>query len=389
MGRHAFHRADTSRSRWAGLTLVVAAALFAASCGGDAGSAMARESGSTSAKGTEATTARGAAADPAASPAGQTLTGAGSTFIYPVLAQWASQYSKLKGVQINYQSIGSGGGIAQIKAKTVDFGASDAPLTKSELDQAGLMQFPAIVGGVVLAVHVSGVEPGQLKLTPGLLADIYLGKITRWNDPAIEKINPGVTLPGKGITVVHRSDGSGTTWIFTNYLSKVSPAWKQKVGNDKAVQWPTGVGGKGNEGVSGYVQRIDGAIGYVEYAYAIQNHMTYTQLQNKAGKFVSPAISSFMAAAGNADWQNAPGFYMVVTDQPGDDTWPITGATFVLLQRHPAKPDEIKEVLKFFDWSYRNGQDAAKKLDYVPIPENVVTLIESKWQQEISGNVWP
>jgi len=364
-------------------------ALVAASCGGDAGSARAGESGSTSAKGTEATTTGGAAANPTASPAGQALTGAGSTFIYPVLAQWASQYSKLKGVQVNYQSIGSGGGIAQIKARTVDFGASDAPLTKSELDQAGLMQFPAIVGGVVLAVHVSGIQPGQLKLTPGLLADIYLGKITRWNDPAIEKINPGVTLPGKDITVVHRSDGSGTTWIFTNYLSKVSPEWKQKVGNDKAVQWPTGVGGKGNEGVSGYVQRIEGAIGYVEYAYAIQNHMTYTQLQNKAGKFVSPAISSFMAAAGNADWQNAPGFYMVVTDQPGDDTWPITGATFVLLQRHPAKPDEIKEVLKFFDWSYRNGREAARKLDYVPIPDNVVTLIESKWQPEISGNVWP
>ena len=350
---------------------------------------MAKDSGSATARTNTATTAKAAPADPTASPDAQRLTGAGSTFIYPVLAQWADQYSKLKGVQLNYQAVGSGAGIAQIKAKTVDFGASDAPLTKDELDKADLMQFPAIVGGVVLAVHLEGVQPGQLKLTPGVLADIYLGKIKKWNDPAIKKLNPGVDLPDKGITTVHRSDGSGTTWIFTNYLSKVSPEWKQKVGNDKAVQWPGGVGGKGNQGVSGYVQRIAGSIGYVEYAYAIQNHMTYTQLQNKAGKFVSPAISSFMAAAGNADWQNAPGFYMVVTDQPGDTTWPITGATFVLLQKHPANPSEIKEVLKFFDWSYRNGQDAAKKLDYVPIPENVVKLIESKWQQEISGNVWP
>ncbi len=382
MGRHAFHRSDSSPARRAGVALVLAAGLVALSCGGEAGSAMAKHSSG-------GTSSTAAASDQMGATAAQTLTGAGSTFIYPVLSQWADQYSKLKGVRLNYQPVGSGAGIAQIKAKTVEFGASDAPLTRDELDQAGLVQFPAIVGGVVLAVHLQGVQPGQLKLTPGLLADIYLGKVKKWNDPAIKKVNPGLSLPDKGITTVHRSDGSGTTWIFTNYLSKVSPEWKQKVGNDKAVQWPGGVGGKGNQGVSGYIQRIDGAIGYVEYAYAIQSHMTYTQLQNEAGKFVSPEISSFMAAAGNADWKNAPGFYMVVTDQPGDDTWPITGATFVLVHKQPESADQLKEVLRFFDWSYKNGQAAAKKLDYVPIPDNVVQLIESKWQSEISGNVWP
>lgn len=321
----------------------------------------------------------------------QTINGAGATFPYPIYAQWADAYYKNTGVKLNYQAIGSGGGIAQIKAKTVDFGASDAPLKKEELDKSGLMQWPMIMGGVVPVVHIKGVEAGAIKLSPQLLADIFLGKITKWDDPAITKLNSGVSLPGKTITVVHRSDGSGTTWIFTNYLDKVSPDWHSKVGTDKSVAWPTGVGGKGNQGVAAYVQRIDGSIGYVEYAYALQNKMIYTQLQNKAGKFVSPTMDSFSAAAANADWKNAPGFYLVLTDQPGDASWPITGASFILFYKDQTNKETAQTVLKFFDWCYHNGQQMAEKLDYVPMPDNVVKLVEDTWTADIHAggqSVW-
>jgi phosphate transport system substrate-binding protein len=321
----------------------------------------------------------------------KTVTGAGSTFVYPVLSQWAYAYHKKTGLKLAYQSIGSGGGIAQIKARTVDFGASDAPMKKPELDKLGLMQWPVIMGGVVPVVHLRGVKPGEIKLTPELLADIYLGKITKWNDPALKKANPGVALPDMGITVVHRSDGSGTTWIFTNYLAKVSKTWASKVGNAKSVAWPVGVGGKGNEGVASYVQRINGAVGYVEFAYALQNHMTYVLLQNRAGRFVQPTMQSFMAAAANADWNHAPGFYMVLTDQPGAKSWPITGATVILFYKNQMNASKAHEILNFFNWCYKSGQGMAKKLDYVPIPDNVVNLIESKWKAEIRSNgksVW-
>ncbi|HKK28509.1 MAG TPA: phosphate ABC transporter substrate-binding protein PstS [Gemmatimonadota bacterium] len=353
----------------------MAAALVVAACGGGSGG-KGETSGSASAGG-------------GASGAAITIDGAGATFPYPVYSRWADTYNKLKGVQVNYQAIGSGGGIAQIKAGTVDFGASDAPLTKDELDGSGLLQFPMIMGGVVPVVHLSGIEPGGIKLTPTVLADIYLGKVKSWSDPAIRRINPGVELPDRDITVVHRSDGSGTTWIFTNYLDKVSSAWHQQVGTAKSVEWPTGVGGKGNQGVAGYVQRIDGSIGYVEYAYATQSHMTYVQLQNAAGSFVSPTIPTFMSAAANADWKHAPGFYMVLTDQPGADSWPITGASYILVYEHPENPEQLKEVLEFFDWAYHNAQDAARELDYVPIPDNVVEMVEERWTSELQSGIWP
>ncbi len=311
------------------------------------------------------------------------LNGAGATFPYPVYSQWAYKYNQLTGMQLNYQSIGSGGGIAQIKAKTVDFGASDAPMEPEELNKSDLFQFPMIIGGVVPVLNVSGIQAGQVRLAPGVLADIFLGKITKWNDPAIAKLNNDVKLPDTAITVVHRADGSGTTWIFTNYLSKVSPEWKQKVGNDKSVAWPVGIGGKGNEGVATYVQQTAGAIGYVEYAYALQNKMTYALLQNRAGKYVKPTIETFQAAAANADWKSAPGFYMVLTDQPGDTSWPITGASFILVRKNQPDAARAKAMFDFFDWCYRHGVDIAQKLDYVPIPMNVVELVEITWKTEV------
>ena len=314
------------------------------------------------------------------------ISGAGATFPYPVYAKWAEAYNKNTGVKMNYQSIGSGGGIKQITQKTVDFGASDAPLTADKLNKEGLLQFPMVMGGVVPVVNIPGIEAGQLKLSAAVLADIYLGKIEKWNDSAIMSLNSGLQLPDKNITVVHRSDGSGTTWIYTNYLSKVSPEWKSSVGNDKAVSWPVGVGGKGNEGVASYVSRIKGAIGYVEYAYALQNKMASVKLQNQAGKYVDPTSAAFQAAAANADWPNAPGFYMVLTDQPGEASWPITGATFILMHKQQAKPDIAKAVLGFFAWAYKNGDDMADKLDYVPMPDSVVDLVEKHWQQEIKGS---
>jgi len=317
------------------------------------------------------------------------ITGAGATFPYPIYAKWAEAYNQKTGMRLNYQSIGSGGGIKQIKAKTVDFGASDAPLKAEELNEAGLIQFPMIIGGVVPVVNLPGIKPGEIKLSGAVLADIFLGKITKWDDKAIADLNKGVNLPSAAISVVHRADGSGTTWIYTNYLTKVSKEWADKVGNDKDVAWPTGVGGKGNEGVASYVERIKGSIGYVEYAYALQNKMTHVKLGNRDGNFVDPTSDAFQAAAANADWAHAPGYYLVLTDQPGKDAWPISGASFILVYKEQAKPDVGEAVLKFFDWSYRNGGKMAEDLDYVPIPENVVKLVEATWKKDIKGNGQP
>jgi len=312
------------------------------------------------------------------------ITGAGATFPYPIYAKWAEAYKAKSGVSMNYQSIGSGGGIKQIQNKTVDFGASDMPLKPEELDKDGLLQFPTVIGGDVPVVNLEGVKAGELKLTGPVLADVYLGKITKWNDPAIAKLNAGLKLPDSDITVVHRSDGSGTTFIWVNYLSKVSAEWKQKVGEGTSVAWPTGVGGKGNEGVASYVQRVKGSIGYVEYAYALQNKMTHAQVQNRDGNFVSPSSETFKAAAAGADWNKTPGYYLVLTDQPGKSAWPISGATFILMYKTQARPDTAREVLKFFDWAYSNdGDKLADALDYVPLPESVTAQIRGTWKAQI------
>ena len=308
------------------------------------------------------------------------ITGAGATFPYPIYAKWADAYKKQTGNGMNYQSIGSGGGIKQITAKTVDFGASDMPMKAEDLEKNGLVQFPAIMGGVVPVVKVAGVAPGQLRFTGPLLADIYLGKVKKWNDPAIAKLNPGVKLPDREITVVYRSDGSGTTFLWTNYLSKVSPEFKSTVGEGPSVKFPAGVGGKGNEGVASYVQKLDGALGYVEYAYAKQNKLAYGQVENKAGKFVAPDDLTFKAAAAGADWKSVPGMGVVLTDQAGDASWPITGASFILVHAKQDKPEAGREVLKFFGWAYKNGGRMAEELDYVPMPEPVVKQIEAAWK---------
>lgn len=314
------------------------------------------------------------------------ITGAGATFPYPIYAKWAEAYKAKTGIGMNYQSIGSGGGIKQINAKTVDFGASDMPLKPEDLDKGGLMQFPAVMGGVVPVINVNGIDAGQLKLDGTVLADIYLGKITKWNDPAIVALNPGAKLADDTITVVHRSDGSGTTFIFTNYLSKVSDDWKSAVGEGTAVSWKVGTGGKGNEGVASYVQRIKNSIGYVEYAYALQNKMVYTQLKNRDGQFVKPDDTSFKAAAAGADWEHAAGFYELLTNEPGKASWPITGATFILMHKAQDKPASAKEVLSFFDWAYENGGAMASALDYVPMPEKVQKLVRVSWKKEIKGS---
>ena len=311
------------------------------------------------------------------------ITGAGATFPYPVYAKWAEAYKAQNGVEMNYQSIGSGGGIKQIQAKTVDFGATDAPLNPNELALGGLAQFPTVVGGVVPVVNIESLAPGKLKLDGQVLADIYMGKITKWNDPRIAADNTGLSLPDEAITVVHRADGSGTTFIFTTYLSQVSIDWKRSVGGDKAVSWPVGTGGKGNEGVASYVQRIKNSIGYVEYAYAMQNKMTHVQMKNRDGQFVTPSDTSFKAAAANAKWDADKGFYEILTNEPGKDSWPITGATFILVHKSPEKVDTAKEVLKFFDWAYSNGDKMASDLDYVPLPANVVTMIRAAWKAQI------
>jgi phosphate transport system substrate-binding protein len=314
------------------------------------------------------------------------ITGAGATFPYPIYAKWAEAYKAKTQIGLNYQSIGSGGGIKQIKAKTVDFGASDMPLEGKDLDAAGLTQFPAVMGGVVPVYNLPGIAAGEIKFSGPLLADIFLGKVTKWNDPAIAKLNPGVKLPSQAITVVHRSDGSGTTFIWTNYLGKVSPEWKDKVGESTSVQWPTGIGGKGNEGVAAFVQKSAGAVGYVEYAYALQNKLTFGEMQNKAGKFIKPDSESFQAAAANADWESAPGFGILLTEQPGDKSWPVTGATFILMYKSQDKPERAQQVLDFFSWGYKNGDKLAMQLDYVPMPATVVKQIEAAWASEIKDS---
>lgn len=309
------------------------------------------------------------------------ITGAGATFVYPVLSQWSADYNKATGHKINYQSIGSGGGIAQIKAATVDFGSSDAPLKPEDLAASGLGQFPAVIGGVVPVINVAGIE-GKLRFTGPLLADIFLGKVKTWNDPAIAAVNPGVTLPDNKITVVHRSDGSGTTFNWVNYLSKVSPEWKEKVGEGTAVKWPAGIGGKGNEGVAAYVKQIRNSIGYVELSYALQNKMTTAAVQNKAGNFIEPSLESFQAAAASADWANAKDFYLVMTDAPGDQAWPIAATNFMLMYKQPKNPERSKLAKDFFTWVYANGGDQARKLDYVPLPPELVKQIETYWAAE-------
>ncbi len=322
-----------------------------------------------------------AAATTAGSAWSQDVTGAGASFPAPIYAKWADAYNKATGARVNYQSVGSGAGIKQIKAKTVDFGASDMPLADAELMQDGLIQFPTVIGGVVPVVNLKGVNPGQLKLTGQVLGDIYLGKITKWNDAAVAALNPGVALPDAAIAVVRRADGSGTTFLFTNYLSKTNPEWKAKVGENTAVNWPTGAGGKGNEGVSSYVQRLPNSIGYVEYAYAKQNKMTFTLLKNRAGNFVAPGDDSFKAAAAGAEW--AKSFHQVLTEQPGKDSWPITGATFILMHKVQDKPATATAALKFFDWSYANGDKAADELDYVPLPAAVKDLVRRQWAEHL------
>lgn len=313
------------------------------------------------------------------------ITGAGATFPYPVYSKWAEAYKAKTGTGMNYQSIGSGGGIKQITAKTVDFGASDMPLKPEVLEKDGLVQFPTVMGGVVPVVNLPGIKAGEMKLTGKVLADIYLGKIKKWSDPAIAQINKGVKLPDTDITAVNRSDGSGTTFIFTNYLSKVSPEWKTKVGNAVSVAWPApnAAGGKGNEGVASFVQRLKNSIGYVEYAYAKQNKLAYVLLENREGQFVKPYDKSFQSAAAGADWKHSPGFYEILTDEPGKDSWPITGATFILMHKSQANAASAKDVLKFFDWAYKDGDQLALGLDYIPMPDAVVALIHSEWKDKI------
>lgn len=309
----------------------------------------------------------------------QDVTGAGATFPAPIYAKWASDYNKATGVKINYQSVGSGAGIKQIDAKTVDFGATDMPLKDDDLAKKGQMQFPTVIGGVVPVINVQGIKPGELKLTGKLLGDIYLGKVTKWNDAAIKAVNPGLNLPDADIAPVRRADGSGTSFIFTNYLSKVNAEWKDKVGEGTAVNWPTGAGGKGNEGVAAFVTRLPNSIGYVEYAYVKQNKMNYALMQNKAGNFVVPDDSAFKAAAANADW--AKSFYQILTDQNGKEAWPMTGATFILMYKTQDKPAVASSVLKFFSWAYKNGDKVADDLDYVPMPESVKAAIEKSWAE--------
>lgn len=313
------------------------------------------------------------------------INGAGASFPYPIYGKWAAAYNKATGVRVNYQSIGSGGGIKQVKAGTVDFGASDAPLTKQALDAAGLMQFPMVVGGVVPVINLPGIKPGSLKLTDEVLADVFLGKIKHWNDPALKELNPQLSLPARPIMVVHRSDASGTTWIFSNYLSKISPSWKETVGNGTAVSWPTGIGGKGNEGVASYVARLEGGIGYVEFAYVLQNHMNYILLRNRAGRFIKPTIETFQAAAADADWAHAPGFHVVLTNQPGTQSWPISGASFILLHKEQRNVATARTMLSFFDWSFKHGDSVAKALGYVPLPQGVVEQVENAWTNKLHG----
>jgi phosphate transport system substrate-binding protein len=320
----------------------------------------------------------------------KTVNGAGATFPFPLYTQWANDYNKATGVKVNYDGIGSGGGIAKIKARAVDFGASDEPLKPADLKKDGLIQFPMIMGGVVPVVNLPGVKADELKLSPQVLADIFLGTITKWDDAQIKKDNAGANLPNLAITTVHRSDASGTNWIFTNYLSKVSANFKKQIGNDKMVRWPNGsVGGKGNQGVATAVGQVKGSIGYVEFAFAQQGNMATVQLQNQAGQFVKPTIKSFQAAAANAGWSKAKDYYVVLTNQPGADSWPITGASFILMPREPANAAKAAAALKFFDWCYKNGGTAAEKLNYVPMPDNVVQMVHKTWMDDIKSGGQP
>jgi phosphate transport system substrate-binding protein len=313
------------------------------------------------------------------------ITGAGSTFVYPVLAKWADAYKKQTGIGLNYQSIGSGGGIQQITKKTVTFGASDMPLTPADVQKNNFVQFPVINGAVVPLLNLPGIKPGDLVLDGPTLAKLFLGQITKWNDPAIAKLNPGIKLPDMAIAIVHRSDGSGTTFIWTNYLSKVSADWMSKIGENTAVEWPVGIGGKGSEGVSATVAQTVGALGYVEYAYAMQNNLNYAKMINRAGKVIAPTAAAFQAAAASADWANAKDFHVVITDAPGDTSWPIAGSTFILMQSNPVNAADSNTALKFLDWGYKNGKMMATDLLYVPMPDNVVALIEGTWKEKIKG----
>ncbi|BAV48363.1 phosphate-binding protein PstS [Mesorhizobium sp. 113-1-2] len=317
------------------------------------------------------------------------LSGAGSTFIYPVFAKWADTYKKDTGIGLNYQSIGSGGGIKQVIAKTVTFGATDKPMSDADLEKNGLVQFPMVMGGIVPIVNLTGVKPGELVLDGKTLAQIYLGAITTWDDAAIKALNPSLTLPSTAIAVVHRSDGSGTTFNFTNYLVKLSPDWKDKVGSDSAVEWPTGVGAKGSEGVANTVKQTDGGIGYVEYAYAKQNNLSYSKMLNAAGKVVEPSLESFGAAASNADFKTAKNFNVIITNEPGDTTWPIAASTWVLIHKAPDDAAATGEALKFFAWAYKDGKETAKALDYVSIPDSVVDLIKASWKADIQADGKP
>jgi phosphate transport system substrate-binding protein len=313
------------------------------------------------------------------------ITGAGATFPFPIYSKWADAYKKETGNGLNYQSIGSGAGIKQIQAKTVTFGATDAPLKAEQLEKDGLVQWPMVMGAIVPVVNLEGIKPGELVLSGELLGDIYLGKITKWDDPAIAKLNPKLKLPTDAITVVRRSDGSGTTFNFTDYLSKSNAEWKTKVGSGTAVEWPAGVGAKGNEGVAGNISQTRNSIGYVEYAYAKQNKLTYAAMINKAGKTVQPTMAAFQAAASNADWAKAPGYYVILTDQPGEASWPITAATFILMHREPADKAASAEAIKFFKWAFAKGDKMAAELDYIPMPESVVKLIEKTWSADIKS----
>ena len=313
------------------------------------------------------------------------ITGAGATFPFPIYSKWADAYKKETGNGLSYQSIGSGGGIKQIQAKTVTFGATDMPLKIDQLDKDGLVQWPMVMGAIVPVVNLEGVKPGEMVFDGETLANVYLGKITKWDDPAIKKLNPNVKLPSEAITVVRRSDGSGTTFNFTDYLSKVSADWKSKVGEGTAVEWPTGVGAKGNEGVSGNISQTKNSIGYVEYAYAKQNKLTYTALVNKGGKTVQPTVEAFQAAASNADWTHPPGYYVILTDQPGDKSWPITASTFILMHKDATDKAASQEAIKFFRWAFANGGKMAEELDYISMPDNVVKLIEKTWSAEIKS----
>ena len=317
------------------------------------------------------------------------ISGAGATFPYPIYAKWADAYKKLTGVGLNYQSIGSGGGIKQIKAKTVTFGASDMPLKPDDLKAAGLLQFPMIIGGVVPVVNLKGVGPGQLHLDGATIAEIYMGDIAKWDDPKIKRLNPKLSLPGTAIAPVYRSDGSGTNFLFSDYLSKSSPKFQSSIGANSSVQWPVGIGAKGNEGVANMTTQTDGAIGYVEYAYAKQNKMSFALLTNKSGAVVSPSAESFQAAAANADWAKADSYYLILTDQPGAKSWPITGASFILLYKQPSDTAPVDAALKFFAWAYKDGAAMAAELDYVPLPASLVAQVKKTWRTEITAGGRP